>query len=649
MVLLVVLTALVLAASLALTLGVRSRAEAIIASSLVFNALVTGPIYVLGLAGRLSAVTLGAFEVLLHGALLALSVRAKGPRVLRAIALRFGDLALAPLRGIGAAIQRRSLVTVGAIAATLAFPYMLLSAYLAPAWRDWDALWYHEPIVAFTIQNHGFSPVDLPTGLQVVNGVQRLCEMTQLWFAIFAGRKLVDVANVVFMPLLAASMFALARRFTRDVVTSTAWAAALVLVPGFLRLLQSTMVDPQSAALLLAAAYWVTHRDFDRRAVVYAILALTLAVGAKIWSIVPVGLLSLVLLLRIIANRKALGARTAAMLAAGGAFTVIGMQALTYLRNLILFANPFWPMVQYDNPKLGIHWKGAIAVSASTGLSFNEPFMIFYEKMLGRPYTATGPHHTWQIDDYGFAWSWIVLPLGAFCAAMAVLRWIVSAVGARGRLFSPSQADTDSAAAATLAIVAAASLYLSPAIHIARYHVASLGMLAACICWLSGRNRRSLLADGAALFASIGSIMMLHWAPRKAPWTCVYEPAQIVRWLKTPFPKREVADIGSPPMLISPVIEATGMAREREVHAGDVVGFDNIDFVALLWNSDYSNRVVWLSSGDPLGEAEKKGARWVYTRPGTTLSSQLAAASSTWELVGPLEAERFGNVWRRKR
>lgn len=647
MIALVLLSSLVLFTSFVVTRAIKSRSEAMIATSLVFNALVLGPIYVLGFLSRLTRPILAVTIVVLCASIIGGLVRKEGNAGLREVSRRSLAVLGAPFAAIFGAAKQRSLVAVAATLAVLVFPWMLVTAYLAPAWRDWDALWYHEPLVAFTIQNHGFATVDVPTGLQVINGVQRLCEMTQLWFAIWAGRPMVDVANVVFMPLLGASMFALTYRYTRDVTSSVGWASALVLVPGFLRLVQSAMVDPQSAALLLAAAYFVTHHALDRRRAGYAILALTLAVGAKIWSIVPVGLLSLFLFVRLIANRRELGARATWALITGGAFSVIGMQALTYLRNLVLYKNPFWPMVNYENEKLGIHWKGAITVSETAALRFGDPFFVFYEKMIGKPYTATGHHHTWQIDDYGFAWSWIILPLGAACAVLAVLRCVLGEVGARFGIVTTFETRTRARSAAALAVVAGASLYLSPAIHIARYHVASMGMLAACLCWFVGR-KGSRVAETAALFGALGSVMMLYWAPRKAPWVCVFEPAQIVRWMKTPLPRREVADIGSPPMLVSPVTEETGMAREREIRAGDVVAFDNIDFVALLWNNAYSNRVVWLSSSDPLGEAESKGAAWVYTRGGTTLSSQLAR-SGGWQLVGSLEAERFGSVWRRRR
>jgi hypothetical protein len=47
-------------------------------------------------------------------------------------------------------------------------------------------------------------------------------------------------------------------------------------------------------------------------------------------------------------------------------------------------------------------------------------------------------------------------------------------------------------------------------------------------------------------------------------------------------------------MLISPVNTDIGMLREKELGPGKVVGFEFLDFVALLWNNDYSIKVVWL-------------------------------------------------------
>ena len=644
------LTALVLAASIAATSGLRSRAEAVIGASLVFNGLIIAPIYVLGLLNHLDKVTLGLGAALPSVVILVLRLRAEPGKQARALLWRFLSLAALPIEGIRKTWQARSLLVIGASASALAFPYMLIIAYLAPTWRDWDTLWYHEPITGFTIQNHGFAFVPLPPYLQGINGVHRLCEMSQLWFAMYGGRRVIELANIVFMPLLAASVFALARRYTKDIVVSVAAACALLLMPGFLRLVQTTMVDPQSAALLLAAAYFCTQVKLDRQAIGYAILALTIAVGAKIWSLIPIGLLSVYFLVRIVRRWRALGPGFTALAVSGGAAALIGMQAVTYLRNLLKYGNPLWPVVSYENARLGIHWKGASPDAPSfIGHSLNDPFDVFYKKMTGPPFSAMGPGHSWQVNDYGFAWSWVVLPLCALAMGVIGVRWFVgvATVTVRARRRGPS--DELVSGAMALAVCSFASLYLTPALFIARYHVPTLGMMIACFCWMAGSGRGKRLVADAMLFAQIGALLLAYWAPKKMTMIYLYDLPDVVHWIKTPYPEREFKDRKGGTM-ISPIMPAIGILREQEVTAGQIVGFDYLDFPGLLWNNDFSNQVVWLNeASDPLGQANRIGAVWVYTRGGTLLHQQLIKPDSGWQLIGTLESEGAGSVFRKRK
>ena len=63
-------------------------------------------------------------------------------------------------------------------------------------------------------------------------------------------------------------------------------------------------------------------------------------------------------------------------------------------------------MLKYDNPTLGIHWPGGVPLDftkARGGVDINEPFLVFYRKMLAPPYSVMSPGHYWQVNDYGFA------------------------------------------------------------------------------------------------------------------------------------------------------------------------------------------------------------------------------------------------------
>lgn len=132
----------------------------------------------------------------------------------------------------------------------------------------------------------------------------------------------------------------------------------------------------------------------------------------------------------------------------------------------------------------------------------------------------------------------------------------------------------------------------------------------------------------------------------------LYETAQLLKWMKTPYPRRELEDITvaevAKPLQVAPANTTTALAREAELKRGSVIGYDTIDYMALLWNNDYSNKTLWLNASDPLAQAEEAGATWIYARNGSRLSTQLTT-SKGWEIVGPLEAEGFGSAWRHKR
>jgi hypothetical protein len=262
--------------------------------------------------------------------------------------------------------------------------------------------------------------------------------------------------------------------------------------------------------------------------------------------------------------------------------------------------------------------------------------------MTSLPFSVMGPGHTWQVNDYGFAFAWVVLPLCALATIVIGLRWLGGLVRRRR-----GQDETVSGAM-MLAVTAMVSLFSSPAIFIARYHVASVGMLMACLCWMAGAGRGRRIVADAMIVAQIGSLLLGYWVPKRMILLYLYDAAEILHWVKTPYPAREIKDMPGGQM-ISPIIATTGMAREKEIKAGSVVAFDSLDYPALLWNNDFSNKVVWLGeTADPLGEAKRLDAVWVYTRVGTTLYNQLQASSATWQLVGGLEAEGPGSVYRRK-
>jgi len=624
----------------------QSAAELLVATSVVLNAILGGVTYALGLSDRLTRGWLAAGVVATSCGLLGLYAKREG-RSPKPLLRAWRDVALLPLRAAWATVRAGAFTTVGLLFAAWFLVWTALAVYYAPNWRDWDCLWYHESMVGFTIQNHGFAIVDLPVYLQKINGYQRFGEMSQLWFGIWAGRPLVEAANLFYTPMLMGSVYLLTRRYSRDRVTAVAWAVAFLLVPGNARLLQSTMVDPHAAALFVTATFYASEKDLTPRNVWLAIVALTMAIGAKTFLLIPGFVLALLILARLVANRKALGGRTTLATVLGGSALLIGMVLFTHLRNYLHFKNPVWPDLTVDLPSLGIHWQGQAPLfdpnlPTTQRVNANVGLEALYDKVVALPWTNTWGDHSWQIADYGPGVSWFLAPIGVLVCVVpffVILRDLVWKYLRKKPIDENRARRTRLVVLLTLPTLVAFAA--SPALYIGRYHTAMVGVLTGVVAWVGSHYRFRKFAEGVPLALQLTAIMATLWTPAsRRYWLTADQMKAIVR---TPYPEREVAE-----RFGAGVHEATGREREREIHAGDVVGFDDLNFVSLLWNNHYSNRVVWLDeTSDRVAKADALGCKWIYAGSRGPMAARLAA-DPRWVLVGPLEAERFGVIYRRR-
>jgi hypothetical protein len=322
----------VLAVGAALAVGLRAklsgRAELALATIMTWNFLVMCPVYALGLSGHLEARTLALVSAPWFALVFAI---ARGRTPIAAFGSELGrgavELARLPFDALMVTLRARSLVALGVVFTLAMLAWTFACAYLTPSWKQWDALWYHEPMVGFAIQNKGFAFVDLPGGggAQKINGYPRLCEMTQLWFVIFTDRRVIDMVGHVAAPALALSVYVLARRYTRDAVLGIALGCGLVLMPACSRLLGSVYVDAHNAAFILAGAHFATRTEFRVRDAILSAICLALAVGSKAMALVPVAILGLVAAARLLRHARRRPGATLAAIVLG--ISVIGAMA----------------------------------------------------------------------------------------------------------------------------------------------------------------------------------------------------------------------------------------------------------------------------------------------------------------------------------
>jgi hypothetical protein len=640
-VLLAFLTLLAAFAGVAVALRTKpaGRAELALTSCILWNALIGCPIYALGLTNHLRATPLAILSGIFFGCVLAgagwhgsirRSVREVGSGVVRIVTL--------PFDGIAMVTRARSVVAIALLLIAFLIVYTGVASYFTPSWRQWDALWYHETIIGFTIQNHGFSPVDLPPDLQKVNGYPRFCEMFQMWFAIFTDRRLIDLANSLIAPGLMYATFVIARRYTKDIVACMGWAAVVMLMPTVSYLLDSIYIDIQVAFFVVAATHYATRPTFRLADAGLAAVCITLAVGSKVLALPPIAIIALITLLRLLRHH---GVRLRSLAtAAGGSALILGMAASAYWRNWIHYKNPFWPDLAYDNAKYKIHLPN-IAFQPNA-LDLNMPLRDLLTTITSVPYSVGGLGPKGQIYDYGFAVACFVFPLGALALVGALLLCVRDLFGRALRV--PQWLCPDATNVMLVAFPMMVSVYTSPALWGARYHIANVAVLTTLIAFWSGRARWRMFGEGVVAAACVMSIVVFYWVKPRWLWT----PSELAKLIAVPYPAREV----TPTALVAPTLDLhSGSAMTREaglerakLKSGDVVAFnDGVQFPALLWNDTYSNKLVYLHGEKFAAQAAAIGADMAYCRSGDPECAALIAAG--WKDAGELNVEHWGRIY----
>lgn len=655
-----VLNALAVVAALALAVRARlgGRAERALAVIMTWNFLVMCPVYALGLTNHLTARAL-AWTSAPFFAVVFVAARGRTPWAAFAARLARAGLEIVrlPFDAIVLCARARSLAALAAAFTLAMIAWGLWCSYLSPSWKQWDALWYHEPMVGFAIQNHGFAFVDLPAGgAQKINGYPRLCEMTQLWFVIFTDRRVIDMVGYVAAPALALSVFVLAVRYGCERVVAVALGCALVLMPASVRMLGSVYVDAHNAAFVLGGAHFATRPKLRPGDALLAAVCLALAVGSKPMALVPSAVLGVVAAARLLGEARRRPAAVAGAIALG--FSLIAASAAAvYLRNWVHFGNPFWPDLKYENPKWHIHWPGYVEWGTNqfdrgTGrIDMNLPLSDLLEALYKIPYSYQLPQYD-QMWEYGIGMTWVVFPLAV--AATAALCFVLARDVAGRLLGIPGwRAAPDTFNLVPLAATLAAIVRASPALWGARYQIAAAGLALVMIGWVAGRRGFQGFGEGVAGALTAMSFVSFYWETPRT-WLKWSEAKALAR---IPYPRREVtpAPAIAPGLEIwngSPVTLDVGLAREKQLGPGAVLAFPDAYgvYMALFWNNTFSNRAVYVPSGPGyLDRLAQAGATWAYCATGDPTCADLSRPDSGWELVGRLDVENHGSVYRRTR
>jgi hypothetical protein len=345
-VLLLVVTALVFAGSAlgAARLYPASRApecvaERGLATTLIATGIIEGAIYALGWSGHLDRVSMVGLALAASAIVAALAFgTTRGPARTQ-LWLDARELVIAPVTLARQLYRVRSVATLGYVWLWGLALWTVYVAWLAPS-GAWDGLWYHEPMVGFALQNHGFSNIEVQPMLEMVNGYPRAAENLMLWASALYDRRLVDVVPSFALLVAALGVFTLARRHGASQSSSVGVAVVAVTIPGAALELRSTYVDLSVLTATVIALHFVSRIELRARDVWMAGVALGILGAVKANGAVFGAMLGAWLLLRAIAS---LDPRLLTSFV--GAFVVASLYALpTYLRNYVVHHNPLWPI-----------------------------------------------------------------------------------------------------------------------------------------------------------------------------------------------------------------------------------------------------------------------------------------------------------------
>ena len=336
---------------IAYRLPLRGAGERMTAAMTLTFATLTAELLFAGvILGTLNPLVIGALAV---GGLVvsALAAGARRPDAWVRIAAIARDDAM---RAISVARQSRALLILG-VGLTAALAWHLLLAVRLPI-IDWDGLAYHLVTVDVWLQTDHIGRVPQ---LLWSDGYPENGELVTTWLVLFGhSDAFADLTGLVALPLAVTAIATFARRLGADRVPAALTALVIVAMPAVVLKTSSTYVDNIGMAYIAAAwAFGVgALRSGDRkRQLVLAIMtgvSIGLAIGTKA-SLIPAAALIGIAVLVVVVRERWSGPARSVVFAVVAISVPVLVGAGWYIKNLIVFGNPLWPITVGSLPGLG--------------------------------------------------------------------------------------------------------------------------------------------------------------------------------------------------------------------------------------------------------------------------------------------------------
>lgn len=429
---------------------------------------------------------------------------------------------------------------------------------------SWDSLGYHLPLVYDALDVHRFREV--PTHIPYINvyprGGERLFAFARL---LLPDDTWIDLAQLPGALGAVAVTFAFARRAGVRAPLALVCASLWLAVPAVALQIPTNYVDVYFACWLLCAAYFVTGSlDFRRAGLVGLALAMMLA--CKAVALVPAAMCGGFFLVRAVRAHKIRLALVATLVASFG--------CAAYVRNMLRYGNPVWPVEVVLGPLrfAGQDPVGPMYVQGldPTVAALPAP-LRFVVSLMAEP-----RHYLYDMRLGGFGPVVQVLML-ALPIAAAVFLWRRrrAALTGLGGLWGPA-----------LVVCATAALPMAQWPRFALAVPAAMLVAAALVIEAVGERARTLAVGALSLAALVGLM-------RALPAFTGNDGTPLLSLVNAPFDQRlRAVSIDGAPLLWH--------ALKAPLAPGEAIAYDNsVEAPGLLWRRDGRTRVVYLDVKAP--------------------------------------------------
>ncbi len=590
----------------------RGALERFVAAFLFDTTLILLALHLTGFAHRLEPVTLALTASGLSALTIALARRKVGAAVITRCARE--DLR-APVRLVQDTLREREIAVGVFVPAALALGTCALMVCFYRSWT-WDPASNNRPETSYAIQERSLDWIDTPNVWTQAN--PRNVEILAVWNCIFPrDNRLDDSSQLPFLVFGAAVVALWCRRVGASRPISAALGATWMALPPVFLQAHSTHVDVAWNGMFAAAVYYTIAKP-ERRDRWMMFLCWGLFLGTKYTALFHLALWAPWLIARAVVELRAAapGSRlrlAGDIVASASLGPILGMWK--HVQNFRHTGNPMFPF-DVKIRSLGIHFVGPSDPGQEYGSGPDESPTFFGApnalRDLVTSWYDSNPFYSPDVRSGGFGpvFRWLLL-FAVIALALDLLR---------GRNWRRG---------AIPLLLFVESLQV-PVPYMTRFILgaASASLVAFAIVYSEVRPRviRVVLA---------GALVALTWHG----WTeahrgFIVHPRYWERARHASVAERAALQID---VFLWPT--QWGVARERELRAGDVFAYDeSVHFLQDLFNHDYSHRVVYVSSANPqrfVQRVRAMRARWVGVGNGSPAAHLLAEGGAEFLFVAP--------------